>query len=685
MSSRITESSSPESGGNALRQPLEFAGFRLDPGRRQLNAADGTPVSLNSRAFDTLLALVARRGEILSKQELLETVWPRVIVEENNLNQAISALRKALGDNQDRHRIILTVPGRGYCFVAEVRPVGEVVQTTTPPVTGSVDGSAAAVVRPPVAHARTYKIGLFTAAAMMLAASLAWVALKQPPVPAILLPADDTTVDRPVAVAVPLPVTTAGLLPNSVAILPFAMKGTGPEYLALGLYQDVYNQLDRLSRLNVISPGTMMRYRLADTEPTQLASELAVATLLKGEVSTDGTSVHIEVKLSNPHAGKLLWSSRYDAALDDTAQLFKLEGDIVTQVATMLGAAPLPSEQRLVGKIATTSAAAFQQQLQAGTSIVRGDLVQALTHLAQAVAFDPEYVDAWNGLSQIHTLKTAMPLTTSGDHYEQSMWAAQQALQRDSMNPASHVAMASALFNAGSWDQASAEYKQARQYGARIDKSNVHALFLLSRGDFAGAKGVLETALQTDPVNYFDLGFLMLTEELLGERDAARQRYARREQLYPGMWSDAVGVALALGRDDREFLARATAEYTDYSLYEVLQHYNSPQRALAELLRLHDNIEQVAPGRLLQASMFAAWLDQRELALDFLRIGLRENWMRFYLLWLPVFDDLRTTAEFRQFLLESGVVDFWQAAGWPRVCSPVGTDDFACNWRSQAQ
>lgn len=685
MSSRGAESSSPESGGNALRQPLEFAGFRLDPGRRQLNAADGSPVSLNSRAFDTLLALVARRGEIVSKQELLETVWPRVIVEENNLNQAISALRKALGDNQDKHRIILTVPGRGYCFVAEARPVGEAAPTSIPPVAAGLEVSAATSPAPPVVRAKTYRIGLLAAAVMTLAASVAWLTLQPPPAPAILLPADENAVARPMAVAVPLPASSAGLLPNSVAILPFTMQDAGPEYLALGLYQDVYTQLDRLSRLNVISPATMMRYRPGDTELAQLASDLSVATLLEGRVGTIGGSLYIDLKLTNPHDGKVLWSSRHDAALDDTAQLFRLEGDIVTQVATTLGAAPLPMEQRLVGKIATTSAAAFQQQLQAGSALVRGDLVQALNHLGQAVAFDPEYVDAWNGLSQIHTLKTAMPLTTSGDHYELGMWAAQQALQRDSMNPASHVAMASALFNAGSWDQASAEYKQARQFGARIDKSNVHALFLLSRGDFAGAKGVLQSSLQTDPVNYYNLGFLTLTEELLGEREAARETYKLREQLYPGTWSDTIGVALALGRDDRDFLARTTVEYTSYPLYEVLQHYNSPQRALAELLRLHENIEQVAPGLLLQASMFAAWLDQRELALDFLRIGLRENWMRFYLLWLPVFDELRTTAGFRQFLLESGIVDFWQAAGWPRVCSPTGADDFTCNWQSQAQ
>jgi DNA-binding winged helix-turn-helix (wHTH) protein len=103
---------------------FEFAGFRLDAAARQLTRLDGTPVVLKSRAFDTLLALVARRGETLAKKALLETVWPGVVVADNNLNQAISAIRKALGDTHDPHRIIVTIPGRGFCFVADVQISG---------------------------------------------------------------------------------------------------------------------------------------------------------------------------------------------------------------------------------------------------------------------------------------------------------------------------------------------------------------------------------------------------------------------------------------------------------------------------------------------------------------------------------------------------------------------------------
>ncbi|RYZ64482.1 MAG: transcriptional regulator, partial [Proteobacteria bacterium] len=99
---------------------LAFGGFRLDASRRLLFAADGATVPLNSRAFDTLLCLLERPGELFDKATLLRTVWPNTIVEENNLNQCIWALRRALGETPGEHRFIVTEPGRGYRFVAPV-------------------------------------------------------------------------------------------------------------------------------------------------------------------------------------------------------------------------------------------------------------------------------------------------------------------------------------------------------------------------------------------------------------------------------------------------------------------------------------------------------------------------------------------------------------------------------------
>src|SRR5215475_13480816 len=100
----------------------EFGPFRVDTVKYVLTR-EGKVVPLNLKAFEILLALIQHRGQVLEKNELLQRVWPDTVVEENNLARNISALRKALDEQPNEHQYILTVPGRGYRFVASVREV----------------------------------------------------------------------------------------------------------------------------------------------------------------------------------------------------------------------------------------------------------------------------------------------------------------------------------------------------------------------------------------------------------------------------------------------------------------------------------------------------------------------------------------------------------------------------------
>src|SRR6478735_8295202 len=101
------------------REVVSFGPFRLDSAQRRLGK-DGVPVILGARTLDTLIALVSRPNEAISKRDLLAKVWPDVIVEEGSLRFHIAALRKALGDGQGGARYITTLAGRGYCFVAPI-------------------------------------------------------------------------------------------------------------------------------------------------------------------------------------------------------------------------------------------------------------------------------------------------------------------------------------------------------------------------------------------------------------------------------------------------------------------------------------------------------------------------------------------------------------------------------------
>ena len=145
-----------------------FSGFRVDPVRRLLFGRDGQPIALKPRVFDTLLYLVEHRGELLDKQALLDAVWPGVVVEENNLNQAISALRRVFGETRGENTFIVTDPGRGYRFVAAVETVQAV------PVGSDVEASAPAVSAAPVAATmnRTRPRWWMAASALVLAGAV---------------------------------------------------------------------------------------------------------------------------------------------------------------------------------------------------------------------------------------------------------------------------------------------------------------------------------------------------------------------------------------------------------------------------------------------------------------------------------------------------------------------------------
>ena len=143
----------------------EFAGFRLEPARRALTQPDGTPARLGGKPFDLLVYLVEHAGELVDRDELLRGVWPKRVIEDNNLNQAIATVRRVLGEEH-----VVTVAGRGYQFVTPVREVSlpsVAVARPTPAERGALP--------------RRLRWPIFVAAAAAGVAVVALLALTPPP------------------------------------------------------------------------------------------------------------------------------------------------------------------------------------------------------------------------------------------------------------------------------------------------------------------------------------------------------------------------------------------------------------------------------------------------------------------------------------------------------------------------
>ncbi len=117
---------------------FEFGGFRLEPQRRLLSR-DGEPVIVTDKAFDALVYLIEHAGQLVTKDDLIKALWPDIVVEENNLYVVISTLRKALKDESGAQRLIATIAGRGYQFVAQVQVGASSVEAApVPPATSAV-------------------------------------------------------------------------------------------------------------------------------------------------------------------------------------------------------------------------------------------------------------------------------------------------------------------------------------------------------------------------------------------------------------------------------------------------------------------------------------------------------------------------------------------------------------------
>jgi eukaryotic-like serine/threonine-protein kinase len=171
-----------------------FGGFELEPERRSLRTiATAEPVALTAKLFDVLVYLIEHRGHLIEKQELLDAVWPNVIVEEANLPQTISVLRRALGEDRRAHEYIATIPGRGYQFVAAVDIVEPQLGTIAsepsagpalPRTSGELEGSPrGAATRATSQRAYLLVAGLVGA---LLAGSLVFMLTRPMPTPRLV-------------------------------------------------------------------------------------------------------------------------------------------------------------------------------------------------------------------------------------------------------------------------------------------------------------------------------------------------------------------------------------------------------------------------------------------------------------------------------------------------------------------
>src|SRR6478672_4581593 len=267
----------------------EFDQFRVDA-RKRLLLRDGNPVRLPTKAFEILLVLLEAEGRLVEKDELMQRVWPDAVVEENNLTVNMSALRKALAESPGEHRYVVTVPGHGYQFVANVnrhagesegtngdRMVSDGHQTTSPTVVNAVNN-------------RRHGFWIILAALLVVTTVAVYVVYVR-----------RSTAGHEV------PIT-------SIAVLPFA-NDTGDrntEYLSDGITESLINRLSQLPSVKVIARSSAFKYKGTRADLKEVANDLGVQAILTGRVIQRGDDLSISAELVNATDKTQIWGERYD-------------------------------------------------------------------------------------------------------------------------------------------------------------------------------------------------------------------------------------------------------------------------------------------------------------------------------------------------------------------------------------
>lgn len=280
------------------------------------------PIPLGSRAFDILCLLVEHRGELVSRQAVIESVWPHIAVEERNLTVQISTLRRVLDAGRAQGSCIQTIPGRGYRFLPDVvnaghRPaVGGVAEHVGPVNAKYSDGdntskAASLQSRPPlfpgVQDNRT------SISRRRWSASAAWIAaMICVAVGAVLGPQAWRNVHGPTRLDVPR---------LSVVVLPFHNLSGNPaeDYLADGITDDLTSDLAHIPEAFIIARESAYTYKGKATDVRQIGRELGVRYVLEGSIRKLGTTLRVNVQLISAETGLQLWSDRFDEDIKDLA------------------------------------------------------------------------------------------------------------------------------------------------------------------------------------------------------------------------------------------------------------------------------------------------------------------------------------------------------------------------------
>ncbi len=457
---------------------LRFGPFEADLRAGELRK-NGVKLRLTGQPFEILAMLVARPGEVVTREELRRRLWPgdTFVDYEHSVNAAINKLREALSDSADNPLYVETMPRRGYRFIAPVSPSPPVpnVEPLLRPVTADAPGA------PPAVSGRKWWIagGLLTAAVLI---GVVFVAAGG---------------GRPAAHSAASP-SVAGV--RGLAVLPFETLSRDPDqdYFADGITEELISRLSQIRSLRVVSRTSVMQYRGARQPLPEIARRLSVEAIVEGTVQRAGDRVAIFASLVDASTDRTLWSGRYEGDLRD---VLGLQSQVAAAIAEGIRARSTEEERRRIDRSRSVDPEAYAAYLKGRYYQEKWQpwsAQRAIEQFRESLSRDPGFAPAWVRMGEAELYnnppREAMPRAKA---------AALRGLTLDPTLPEAHVVLGLTL-TYWDWDWPGAEraFRRAIELDPALSDAHFrYAHLLAALGRFDEAIAECRRALELDPLS----------------------------------------------------------------------------------------------------------------------------------------------------------------------------------------
>jgi TolB-like protein/DNA-binding winged helix-turn-helix (wHTH) protein/Flp pilus assembly protein TadD len=414
-----------------------FDDFLADPETWRLTR-DGQEIHLEPVVLKLLIYLIANRTRLVTRQELMDTVWGDTVISESALTKAVARLRKALDDDSADPRYLETVHSQGYRFIADVEEADH------------RDGAGS-----PSRKARARTVGLRllagVAGATMIGLAILWLGEPQ----------QEDLQDEAI---------------GSLAVLPLhnLTGDTEQDYYVDGLQDLLISELSQLSGLRVTSRQSTKRYRGSQLPATDIAKELGVDALVEGSLLREGSKIEVSIQLIDGRSDAHLWAERY---LRDTSYVFDLVSDMARAIGTEIVSATAPPGSQspnptLTGPVDPRAIDAYALALMQMDRLTSDGIRSAIEQFQEAVNIEPEFALAWGHLAVAYAMQGLRGFAPPRESIELARAAALRAIEVDSESYIGHSAIGWVQFWTGDLNRGCESLQEA----LRLNPSDPYAI-----------------------------------------------------------------------------------------------------------------------------------------------------------------------------------------------------------------